>query len=175
MFSKEVRHLFIRILAVDSVHIRGFNREGQDILEAFLVEPPHKKFLKFFCGFPAWSVTIGEYEVVEDRVEVIVVKICNVPEYRLIAASACWLVNCINNLREVVFKTLAQCYLMIAESFNYTIQVVNVVLTVILAGEMVEVAKKLWIRLMNEPQKESRCCGAVLEPPILVNPSRRNG
>ena len=134
------------------MHIRGFNREGQDVLKAFFVEPPHKEFLKFFCGFPAWSVTIGEYEVVEDRVEVIVVKISDVPEDRLIAPRPSRLIDCVNNLREIMFKTLAQRYLMIAKSFNYTVQVVNIVLTVILAGEMVEVAKKLW----------SSCCSCKL-------------
>ena len=30
-------------------------------------------------------------------------------------------------------------------------------------------------RLMNEPQKEARCCGAFDSPPSLVRPSRRKG
>ena len=33
---------------------------------------------------------------------------------------------------------------MVAKILDYAIQVLNVILTVILAGEMIEVAKKLW-------------------------------
>ena len=134
------------------MHIRSFDGEGQDILEAFLIEPPHEEFLKFFCGFPTGSVTIWEYEIIENGVEVVAIEVSDVPEDRLIAPRPSRLVNCINNLREVVFKTLAQGYLMVAKVLDYAIQVVNIILAVILAGEMVEVAKEF----------RSGCCSCKL-------------
>ena len=88
------------------------------------------------------SGTVREAEVTEDRVEVVTVVVTDVPENGLEVASACRLVDGVNDLLEAVGDDFVQRTFLEAEVHHFVSAFV-VILTVFLLDEVVEIHQEL--------------------------------
>ena len=118
------------------------HREGEDVVVALLVEPVHEVALQPVEGLPLRLRPVREVEVAEHALEVGLVEVADVPEHGLVAAVAGGHVHGVDNLLEVVVDDLHQGALLDVVLHD-VVQVVQVVVTVVLADEVVQVHQKL--------------------------------
>ena len=130
------------IVASVGEQCHGLHREGQKVIVALLVEPVHKVLLQPVEGLPFRSRSVREAEVTEHALEVVAVKVTYVPKNGLIATVACRHVHRVHNLLEVVVDDLHEGALL-GIHFHDVVQVLEVIVTVVLADEIVQVHQEL--------------------------------
>ena len=116
----------------------GLHREGEDVVVALFVEPLHEMLLQPGEGLPLRGAAVGETEVAEHSLEVRLVEVADVPEHGLVAAVAGGHVHGMHHLLEAVVDDLEQGVVL-----HDGIELVEIVVTVILADEVVEVHQEL--------------------------------
>ena len=116
--------------------------EGEDVMVAFLVEPVHEMALQPVEGLPLGGGAVGETEVAEDALEVGLVEVADVPEDGLVTAVAGGHVHGVDDLLEAVVDDLAQGALL-GVVLNDVVEVLEIIVTVVLADEIVEVHQEL--------------------------------
>ena len=142
--SGEVAPLLILALAIlvdEQCH--RLNREGQQGLGALLIEPLHETLLQPRETIPVGLRAIGEVELAEDALEVILVIVGYVPEYGLIVAGTSRLVQRVNNLLEIVGYHLIDGTLLQAH-ICLLVGTLPIVQTILLTNKVVHVHQELW-------------------------------
>ena len=114
------------------------HREGEDVVVALLVEPVHKMLLQPGQRFPLGGASVRETEVSEHAVEIRLVKIADVPEHRLVSPVAGRHVHRMHHLLEAVVDDLGE-GAGFAVDFHHLVQALQVILSVVLADEIVQV------------------------------------
>ena len=109
-------------------HRSGNDGEGQNGFGAFLIEPFEEEVLQLRHARPHWFAEIGENEIAEHRVEIVLVVNGNIPEYALIAACGGRLVDAVHHLLHMVGNFFAVGF--------------QIVVAVVFAGEVVEIGQK---------------------------------
>ena len=132
--------LAVAVLVGQQSH--GLYRECQQRLCALLVEPLHEALLQPGKTFPVGFRAIGEVEVAEDRLEIVLVVIGDVPKYSLIVTGTSRLVQCIDNLLEVVCNHLVDAALL-QRKVSLLVGTLPVVQTPLLANEVVHIHQEL--------------------------------
>ncbi len=130
------------VVATVGEQSHSLHREGEDIVVAFLVEPVHEMLLEPAEGLPLRGGAVRETEVAEHAVEIRLVEIADVPEHGLIAAVARRHVHRVDHLLEIVVDDLEQGALLDVV-LHHVIKMLEVVVTVILADEIVQVHQEL--------------------------------
>ena len=110
-------------------HRSGYNREGQNGFGALLVKPFKEEVLQLRHAWPHWFAEIGEDEIAEHRVEIVLIVNRNIPKYALITACGCGLVDAVHHLLH-----------MVGDFFGMGFQII---VAVVFAGEVVEIGQKL--------------------------------
>ena len=139
---REVSIILVRIIIPAVGQERHcLDREGQDIMVPFLIEPVHEMFLQPGQCLPFRRSAVREAEIAEHALEIRLVEIADVPENRLIAAVSRRHVHRVHDLLEVIVNDFLQRALLgivldhLSESFR-------IVLSIVLADEIVEVHQK---------------------------------
>ena len=110
-------------------HRSGNDREGQNGLGTLLIEPFEEEVLQFCHARPDRFAEIGEDEIAEHRVEIVLIVNGNIPEYALIAARGGRLVDAIHHLLH-----------MVGDFFGVGFQII---VAVVFTSEVVEIGQKL--------------------------------
>lgn len=109
-------------------HRSGYNREGQNGFGALLVKPFKEEVLQLRHARPHWFAEIGEDEIAEHRVKIVLIVNGNIPEYALITACGGRLVDAVHHLLH-----------MVGDFFSMGFQII---VAVVFAGEVVEIGQK---------------------------------
>ena len=109
-------------------HRGGHDREGQNGFGALLVKPFKEEVLQLRHALPHWFAEIGEDEIAEHRVKIVLIVNGNIPEYALIAACGGGLVDAVHHLLH-----------MVGDFFGMGFQII---VAVVFAGEVVEIGQK---------------------------------
>ena len=109
-------------------HCGGHDREGQNGFGAFLIEPFEEEVLQLCYARPHRFAEIGEDEIAEHRVEIVLIVNGNIPKHALIAASGGGLVDAVHHLLHVI-----------GDFFGVGFQII---IAVVFAGEVVEISQK---------------------------------
>ncbi len=139
----EVAPFLVAALAVVSEQRHGLYGEGEDGLAALGVEPRHEALLEPGEAVPVGLRTVGEVEVAEEGLEVVLVVVGDVPEHGLEVACSRRLVDGVDDLLEAVGDDLVDGALAQGE-VNDLVGVLVVVEAVLLADEVVQVHEELW-------------------------------
>ena len=110
-------------------HRSGHDGEGQNGFGAFLIEPFEEEVLQLRHARPHRFAEIGEDEIAEHRIEIVLIVNGNIPEYALIAARGSRLVDAVHHLLHMVGDFFAVGF--------------QIIITVVFAGEVVEIGQKL--------------------------------
>ena len=113
-------------------HRSGNDGEGQNGFGAFLIEPFEEEVLQLRHARPHWFAEIGEDEIAEHRIEIVLIVNRNIPEYALIAACGGRLVDAVHYLLH-----------MVGDFFGMGFQII---IAVVFAGEVVEISQKFHCR-----------------------------
>ena len=113
-------------------HRNGYNREGQNGFGALLVKPFEEEVLQLRHARPNRFAEIGEDEIAEHRVEIVLIVNGNIPEYALITARGGGLVDAVHHLLH-----------MVGNFFGMGFQII---VAVVFAGEVVEISQKFHCR-----------------------------
>ena len=116
--------------------------ERQQGLRALVVEPLHEALLQPGESLPVGLRAVGEVEVAEDGLEVVLVVVGDVPEHGLVVTGTCRLVQRVDNLLEVVGDHLVDGALL-QTHVGLLVGTLPVVLTPLLANEVVHVHQEL--------------------------------
>ena len=131
-FRQFFRHFFSKhgVFAFATVgqHRSGHNGESQNGFGAFLIEPFEEEVLQLRHARPHWFAEIGEDEIAEHRVEIVLIVNGNIPEYALITACGGGLVDAVHHLLHMVGNFFAVGF--------------QIIITVVFAGEVVEISQK---------------------------------
>ena len=111
-----------------SQHCSGHDREGQNGFGALLIEPFEEEVLQLRHARPHRFAEIGEDEIAEHRIEIVLIVNGNIPEYALIAARGGGLVDAVHHLLHMVGDFFAVGF--------------QIIVTVVFAGEVVEISQK---------------------------------
>ena len=133
--------LALTVLVDEQSH--RFNRESQQCLGTFLVEPLHETLLQPRETIPVGLRTIGEIEFTEDALEVILVIVGHIPEHSLIVAGTSGLIQRVHNLLEVVGDNLVDGALL-QRQVGLLVRMLPIVLAILVADEIVHVHQELW-------------------------------
>ena len=109
-------------------HRSGNDREGQNGFGALLIEPFEEEVLQLRHARPHRFAEIGEDEIAEHRVEIVLIVNGNIPKYALIAARGGGLVDAVHHLLHVVGDFFAVGF--------------QIIVAVVFAGEVVEISQK---------------------------------
>ena len=109
-------------------HRGGHDGEGQNGFGAFLIEPFEEEVLQLRHARPHRFAEIGEDEIAEHRVEIVLIVNGNIPEYALIAARGSGLVDAVHHLLHMVGDFFAVGF--------------QIIVAVVFAGEVVEIGQK---------------------------------
>ena len=109
-------------------HRSGHDREGQYGFSAFLIEPFEEEVLQLRHARPHRFAEIGEDEIAEHRIKIVLIVNGNIPEYTLIAARGGRLVDAVHHLLH-----------MIGDFFGVGFQII---IAVVFAGKVVEISQK---------------------------------
>ena len=109
-------------------HRSGHDGESQNGFGAFLIEPFEKEVLQLRHAWPHRFTEIGEDEIAEHCVKIVLIVNGNIPEYALIAA-------CGGRLVDAVYHLLH----MVGNFFGMGFQII---VAVVFAGEVVEISQK---------------------------------
>ena len=109
-------------------HRSGYDWEGQNGFGALLVKPFKEEVLQLRHAWPHWFAEIGEDEIAEHRVEIVLIVNGNIPEYALITACGGGLVDAVHHLLH-----------MVGDFFTVSFQII---VAVVFAGEVVEIGQK---------------------------------
>ena len=118
------------------------DREGQDVAVPLLVEPVHEVLLEPGKGLPLRLAAVRETEVAEHAAEVALVEVADVPEHRLIPTVAGRHIHGMYNLLEVVVDDFHKRPLL-GVHLHDVLKVIKIVVTVVLADEVVKVHQEL--------------------------------
>ena len=118
------------------------DREGQDVAVPLLVEPVHEMLLEPGKGLPLRLAAVRETEVAEHAAEVALVKVADVPEHRLVTTVAGRHIHGMYNLLEVVVDDFHKRPLL-GVHLHDVLKVIEIVVTVVLADEVVKVHQEL--------------------------------
>ena len=129
------------VLAVGQQSHR-LDREGQDVAVPLLVEPVHEMLLEPGKGLPLRLAAVRETEVAEHAAEVALVEVADVPEHRLIPTVAGRHIHGMYNLLEVVVDDFHKRPLL-GVHLHDVLKVIEIVVTVVLADEVVKVHQEL--------------------------------
>ena len=141
--SREVAPLLVLGLAILVGQQRhGLHGESQQRLGSLAVEPLHETLLQPGESLPVGLRTIGEVELAEDALEVILVIVSHIPEHSLVVAGTRGLVERIHNLLEVVRDDLVDGTLL-QTHVSLLVGTLVVVLAILLADEIVHVHQEL--------------------------------
>ena len=109
-------------------HRGGNDGEGQNGFGALLIEPFEEEVLQLRYARPHRFAEIGEDEIAEHRVEIVLIVNGNIPEYALITARGGGLVDAVHHLLHVVGNFFAVGF--------------QIIVAVVFAGEVVEISQK---------------------------------
>ena len=109
-------------------HRGGNDRESQNGFGALLIEPFEEEVLQLRHARPHRFAEIGEDEIAEHRVEIVLIVNRNIPKYALIAARGGGLVNAVHHLLH-----------MVGDFFGVGFQII---VAVVFAGKVVEISQK---------------------------------
>ena len=109
-------------------HRSGYNREGQNGFGALLVKPFKEEVLQLRHARPYRFAEIGEDEIAEHRVKIVLIVNGNIPKHALIAARGGRLVDAVHHLLH-----------MVGDFFGMGFQII---IAVVFAGEVVEISQK---------------------------------
>ena len=109
-------------------HRSGNDREGQNGFGALLIEPFEEEILQLRHALPHWFAEIGEDEIAEHRVEIVLIVNGNIPKHALIAARGGRLVDAVHHLLH-----------MVGDFFGMGFQII---VAVVFAGKVVEIGQK---------------------------------
>ena len=109
-------------------HRSGYNREGQNGFGALLVKPFEEEVLQLRHARPQRFAEIGEDEIAEHRVKIVLIVNGNIPKHALIAARGGRLVDAVYHLLHVVGDFFAVGF--------------QIIIAVVFAGEVVEIGQK---------------------------------
>ena len=118
--------------AAISQHRSGHDRESQNGFGAFLIEPFEEEVLQLRHARPHRFAEIGEDEIAEHRVKIVLIVNGNIPEYALITACGGRLVDAVHHLLH-----------MVGDFFGMGFQII---VAVVFAGEVVEISQKFYCR-----------------------------
>ena len=109
-------------------HRSGHDGEGQNGFGALLIEPFEEEVLQLRHARPHRFAEIGEDEIAEHRVEIVLIVNGNIPKHALIAARSSGLVDAVHHLLHVVGDFFAVGF--------------QIIVAVVFAGEVVEISQK---------------------------------
>ena len=109
-------------------HRSGHDGESQNGFGAFLIEPFEEEVLQLRHARPHRFAEIGEDEIAEHRVEIVLIVNGNIPEYALIAACGGGLVDAVHHLLHMVGDFFAVGF--------------QIIVAVVFAGEVIEIGQK---------------------------------
>ena len=109
-------------------HCSGHDGESQNGFGAFLIEPFEEEVLQLRYARPNRFAEIGEDEIAEHRVEIVLIVNGNIPKHALIASRGGRLVDAVYHLLHVVGDFFAVCF--------------QIIVAVVFAGEVVEIGQK---------------------------------
>ena len=109
-------------------HRSGHDGESQNGFGAFLIEPFEEEVLQLRHARPNRFAEIGEDEIAEHRIEIILIVNGNIPEYALITARGGRLVDAVHHLLHMVGDFFAMGF--------------QIIVAVVFAGEVVEIGQK---------------------------------
>ena len=109
-------------------HRSGNDGESQNGFGAFLIEPFEEEVLQLRHARPHRFAEIGEDEIAEHRVEIVLIVNGNIPKYALIAARGSGLVDAVHHLLHVVGDFFAVGF--------------QIIVAVVFAGKVVEISQK---------------------------------
>ena len=109
-------------------HRSGHDGEGQNGFGALLIEPFEEEILQLRHARPHRFAEIGEDEIAEHRVEIVLIVNGNIPKYALIAPRGCGLVDAVYHLLHMVGDFFAVGF--------------QIIVAVVFAGEVVEIGQK---------------------------------
>ena len=109
-------------------HRSGHDGESQNGFGAFLIEPFEEEVLQLRHARPHRFAEIGEDEIAEHRVEIVLIVNGNIPKYALIAARGSGLVDAVYHLLHMVGDFFAVGF--------------QIIVAVVFAGEVVEISQK---------------------------------
>ena len=141
--GREVAPLLVEAFAV-AVGQQGhrLDGEGEQRLGALLVEPLHEALLQPRKAGPVGLLAVGEVELAENRLEVILVIVSHVPEDGLVVAGAGGLVERVDDLLEAVGDDLVDGALL-ERQVDHLVGAVVVVLAILQSEEVVHVHQEL--------------------------------
>ena len=132
-FSQLFRHFIgkhgVFAFAAVGQHRSGHDGESQNGFGAFLIEPFEEEVLQLRHARPHRFAEIGEDEIAEHRIEIVLIVNGNIPKYALIAARGSGLVDAVYHLLHMVGDFFAVGF--------------QIVVAVVFAGEVVEISQKL--------------------------------
>ena len=111
-------------------HCGGHDGESQNGFGALLIEPFEEEVLQLRHARPHRFAEIGEDEIAEHCVEIVLIVNGNIPEYALIATRGSGLVDAVHHLLHVV-----------GDFFTVRLQII---VAVVFAGEVVEISQKFY-------------------------------
>ena len=109
-------------------HRSGHDGESQNGFGAFLIEPFEEEVLQLRHARPHRFAEIGEDEIAEHRVEIVLIVNGNIPKHALITARGGRLVDAVHHLLHMVGDFFAVGF--------------QIIVAVVLAGEVVEISQK---------------------------------
>ena len=109
-------------------HRSGHDGESQNGFDALLIEPFEEEVLQLRHARPHRFAEIGEDEIAEHRIEIVLIVNGNIPKYALIAARGGGLVDAVHHLLHVVGDFFAVGF--------------QIIVAVVFAGEVVEISQK---------------------------------
>ena len=109
-------------------HRSGNDGEGQNSFGALLIEPFEKEVLQLRHARPDRFAEIGEDEIAEHRVEIVLIVNGNIPKHALIAPRSGRLVDAVHHLLHVVGDFFTVCF--------------QIIVAVVFAGKVVEIGQK---------------------------------
>ena len=109
-------------------HRGGHDGESQNGFGAFLIEPFEEEVLQLRHARPHRFAEIGEDEIAEHRVEIVLIVNGNIPEYALITARSSGLVDAVHHLLH-----------MVGDFFGMGLQII---VAIVFACEVVEIGQK---------------------------------
>ena len=109
-------------------HRGGHDGEGQNGFGTFLIEPFEEEVLQLRHARPHRFAEIGEDEIAEHRVEIVLIVNGNIPKYALIAACGGGLVDAVHHLLHMVGDFFAVGF--------------QIIVAVVFAGKVVEISQK---------------------------------
>ena len=114
--------------AAISQHRSGHDGESQNGFGAFLIEPFEEEILQLCHARPHRFAEIGEDEIAEHCVEIVLIVNGNIPEYALIATRGSGLVDAVHHLLHVVGDFFAVGF--------------QIIVAIVFAGKVVEIGQK---------------------------------